>query len=135
MNFRELKKLEGHHVSIWPRPRVLPEGRRARMTWLVERVDGKERAVKLLAPSGHFFNAADVIHHFQREGRWLILDAQVVIRGHEIELLPQPWGEAMRSFRRRRRARRARAASLWPSASEQQIPQQMVAARLQLLNA
>jgi hypothetical protein len=88
MNYEGLKKLRdtGTTVSLWPRPRVMPQGWRAKMMWRIVHVDRK--TVQLLAPSGHSFDAGDVIHHFQRQGSFLVLDAQVGI-----------WGATMHSFR------------------------------------
>jgi hypothetical protein len=107
MKKKGLRKLqaEGRAVSLWPRPRVMPGNRVARMRWEV-RVDTKG-TVTLHAPSGHFFDATDVIHAYQRHGDVLILDAQVVIRGAAVELLPQPWGATTRRFLRRRVVRRS----------------------------
>ncbi len=101
MKFQGLKKLEGQQVNLWPRPLVMPGEWYAKMQWCVRRVDRKDGVVELHAPSGHFFNAADVVHHFQHQGQWLILDAQLVIRGNEIELLPQRWGATFQAFRLR----------------------------------
>lgn len=100
MKFQGLKKLEGQQVNLWPRPLVMPGASYAKMQWCVRRIDRKDGVVELHAPSGHFFNAADVVHHFQHQGQWLILDAQLVIRGNEIELLPQRWGATFHAFRR-----------------------------------
>lgn len=109
MNFEGVKKLEGQYVGLWPRPLVMPAGWRARMQWRVGSVDRRRGVVELHAPSGHFFNAADVIHHFQHEGQWLILDAQVMISGNEIELQPRPWGATQQVLRMSPRVRRVSA--------------------------
>jgi len=124
MNKKGLRKLQlaGRAVTLWPRPRVMPGNRLARMTWEV-RVDAK-RTVTLHAPSGHSFDATDVIHGYQRHGDVLILDAQVIIRGNAVELLPKPWGATTRSFHRRRRGRLSGLLL---------APQPTVAARLQIL--
>jgi hypothetical protein len=56
-------------------------------------VDAKTRLVELLAPSGHLFDAGDVIHHYQKAGSTLVLAAQVIIKGNEVVVEPRPWGE------------------------------------------
>jgi len=93
MNFAGLKKLRGKQVSLWPRPLVWPGYGLAEMQWLVNRVDATARVVELLAPSGHIFDAGDVIHHFQKAGNTLVLAARVIIKGNEIIVEPRPWGE------------------------------------------
>jgi hypothetical protein len=153
MKWEGLKKCEGHSVNIYPRPQVMPDRREATMEWLVYRVDRKHRVVELLAPSGHFKNLAPVIHKFEEAGNTLILDAQLIIDGPTIIVEPRPWGATTRDLTReigvalgqsptqrigaallRRRLPPSIGASLWPSAGDQQIPQQMVTAQRQILN-
>jgi hypothetical protein len=63
------------------------------MKWSV-RVDMKKRTVELhSAGSLHWFDATDVIHHYQRHGNVLALRVQVVVRDDEVELQPLPWRE------------------------------------------
>jgi hypothetical protein len=93
MNFAGLKKLVGQRVKLWPPPYWVQAGRTTPMLWLVNRVDAQEKVVELQAPSGHFFDAADVIHHYQKAGSTLVLAAQVVLDGDELRVEPRPWGE------------------------------------------
>jgi len=157
VKLKGLRKLQlaGRTVSLWPRPRVEPDGQIATMRWHV-RVDMKARTVELHAPSGHFFDATDVINHYRRHGDLLILDAQVVIRGNTIDLIPQPWSATARDLTRQigvalgqSQTQRIGAAlgarPPWVSpgvkirltfvdGAGDQIPQQMVAAQLQIRN-
>jgi hypothetical protein len=100
MNFAGLKKLEGKQVNLWPTVLVLPDLRPTPMPWSVWRVDAKERVVEILAPSGHRLDVVDVIHHYQKTGNMLILDAQLVICGHEVKVSlargARPSGRCMR---------------------------------------
>ena len=111
MNYGALKEMEGQRVNLWPRPRVEPGGWEAQMQWVVDRVDRTSGVVELLAPSGHVKNVADVIHHYESAGNYLVLDAQLVIKGHAVDVEPRPWGVGLAKFRRHQRTlarRRAR---------------------------
>ena len=101
MNYKQLKALLNQPVNLWPRPVVMPEGLRAQMQWLVYRVDRRDGVVELRAPSGHALNLADVIHHYQKAGNTLVLDAQLIIRGHAVEVEPRPWGATTRTLHQR----------------------------------
>jgi len=137
VKLKGLRKLQlaGRTVSLWPRPRVEPDGRVATMRWHVH-VDMKDRTVELRAPSGHFFDATDVINHYRRHDDLLILDAQVVIRGNAIDLIPQPWGATARDLTRQIGVAlgQSQTQRIGAALAGNQIPQQMVAAQLQIRN-
>lgn len=118
MQYEGLKKLVGKSVNIWPAVLVLPEMRTTEMQWIVEEVDARTRVVKIVAPSGHTKNVADVVNHYQSAGNYLVLDAQLIIHGNELKVEPRPWGQAKKTLhqlmadgalrtRTRRRRRRA----------------------------
>jgi len=102
MNFDGLQKLHMQQVSLWPPPRVEPEGRITPMTWRVE-VNRTARTVELHASSGHFFDATDVIHNYQRYGKKLVLRAQVSIIGDVVDVQPLMGGVAGRQLSPRQR--------------------------------
>lgn len=109
MNYDSMKKLLRRPVNLWPRPLVLPGNWRAGMEWQVMKVDARAREVVIQAPSGHFCNVADLIHHYQEQGDILVLDAQIVIEGDTLRAEPREWGETSKALRRHERAARLRA--------------------------
>jgi len=105
MNLKQLAKMVGRSVRVWPIPIVPGEHRLDRNSWHVLKPLAGRRYYRLqLAGSVAVFELIpDLMSNF-RYPDWIMLEMQITIIGVKLEFAPLPRGQAEQTLREHERA-------------------------------
>ena len=106
MNLKQLAKLVGRSVRVWPIPQILPGGHELEPNcWQVSKPPGSRYyRLQLVGSSAAFALEPALMEHYWVMG-WIILRGQMTITGVKIDFTPLPWGQAAQQFREHEQAR------------------------------